>query len=174
MLVVCGDTHGIDSPCLEARTADAIAAAELVIHTGDFTTEAVLSAFRDRSALRAVYGNNDPPAVRDRLPADRVVEWAELRVFAAHGHEYTETALTMTARQANADLVVVGHSHDPGFRDAPIPVCNPGSHAEPRWHRPAHAELEWDATAGLAEGRLVAPDGEVFERFEVAPQPLEE
>jgi putative phosphoesterase len=172
MLVVLGDTHGTDSPCLAGRTADAVAAADLVIHTGDFTTEAVLDGFRDRCELRAVHGNNDPPAVREQLPAEGVVEWADVRVFFAHGHEHTGTALAMAGRQANADLTVVGHSHDPGFRDAPIPVCNPGSHADPRWHRPAHAEFEWDAAAGKARGRLVDPEGEVFERFAVAPRPV--
>lgn len=174
MLVVCGDTHGTDSARLEGRTADAVAAADLVVHVGDFTTASVLSAFRWRCELRAVHGNNDPPPVRGRLPADRVVEWRALRVFVAHGHDHTDTALAMAGRQANADLTVVGHSHDPGFRDAPVPVCNPGSHADPRWHRPAHAEFEWDDAAGRAHGRLVDPDGEVFERFEIAPRPVEE
>ncbi len=174
MLVCCGDTHGRDSPCLEGRTATAVAAADLVIHTGDFTTEAVLAGFHERCDLRAVRGNNDPAALRAELPADRVVEWEGLRVFVAHGHEHTGTALAMAGRQANADLIVVGHSHDPGFRDGPIPVCNPGSHADPRWHRPAHAELEWDDDAGRARGRLVEPAGEVFEVFAVAPRPLEE
>jgi len=173
MLVVCGDTHGTDSACLAGRTAEAVAAADRVIHTGDFTTAAVLEEFRNRCELRAVYGNNDPPAVRERLPAERVVEWRDLRVFVVHGHDHAGTALSMAGRQANADLTVVGHSHDPGFRDGPVPVCNPGSHAEPRWHRPAHAELEWDDAAGLARGRLVDPDGEVFERFAVPPRPVE-
>lgn len=173
MLVLCGDTHGDDSTGLEGRTAEAVAAADLVVHTGDFTTEAVLDGFEARCALRAVYGNNDPPAVRDRLPADRVLEWKGLRVFVAHGHEHTDTALAMAGRQANADLAVVGHSHDPGFRDERVPVCNPGSHAEPRWHRPAHAELEWDDAAGRADGRLVDPSGDVFERFTVAPRPVD-
>ena len=173
MLVACGDTHGTDSACLAGRTAEAVAAADRVIHTGDFTTGAALEGFRDRCDLRAVYGNNDPPAVRERLPAERVVEWRDLRVLVVHGHDHAGTALSMAGRQANADLTVVGHSHDPGFRDGPVPVCNPGSHAEPRWHRPAHAELEWDDASGRAHGRLVEPDGEVFERFAVPPRPVE-
>jgi hypothetical protein len=42
-------------------------------------------------------------------------------------------------------------------------VLNPGSHAQPRRYRPAHAELETDGD-GVA-GRLVAPAGTVFEEF---------
>ena len=177
VLAVLSDTHGRDDPRLEGRTAEAVDEADLVVHAGDFATAEVLEAFEARCELRGVYGNNDPPAVRDRLPAERVLEWAGLRIAVAHGHDHTETALTMFGRQSNADLLMVGHSHDPGFRagasDRAVPVLNPGSHADPRWYRPAHAELEWDDDAGLARGRLVEPSGEVFERFPVAERPLE-
>ncbi|MUV85487.1 YfcE family phosphodiesterase [Natronomonas sp. CBA1123] len=173
MLVVLSDTHGRDSTRLEGRTAEAVDAADLVIHAGDYMTETVLDAFEARCDLRGVYGNNDPPAVRERVPAEELVEWAGLRIAVVHGHEHTDTALSMLGRQANADLLVFGHSHAPEFREAPVPMLNPGSHADPRWNRPAHAELEFDDAAGRAEGRLADPSGEVFERFVVEPRPLE-
>lgn len=174
MLVVLADTHGSESTRLEGRTAEAVEDADVVVHAGDFTTEAVLDAFESRCDLRGVYGNNDDGAVRDRLPADRVVAWRDLRIAVVHGHEHTDTALSIFGRQQNADLLVHGHSHDPAFVDGPVPTLNPGSHAAPRWNRPGHAELEWDADAGVANGRLVEPGGEVFERFEVGPRPIEE
>ena len=172
MLVVLSDTHGRESACLEGRTEAALEAAAVVVHAGDYTTEAVLEAFEARCDLRGVYGNNDPPAVRERLPAERVVEWADLRVAVAHGHEHSGTALSLFGRQSNADLVVHGHSHDPAFVEGTVPTLNPGSHADPRWNRPAHAELEWDDGDGLARGRLVDPSGEVFERFTVERRPV--
>ena len=168
MLAVLSDTHGRDGPRLEGRTATAVDEADLVIHAGDFLTVDVLEAFEARCDLRAVHGNNDPPAVRDRVPGERLVEWADLRIAVAHGHEHSETALAMLGRQSSADLVVFGHSHDPEFVDGTVPMLNPGSHADPRWNRPGHAELEWDDDAGVARGRLVEPDGEVFERFTLA------
>jgi len=173
MLVVLSDTHGRDGPRLEGRTAEAVSAADLVVHAGDYVTADVLSAFESRCDLRGVYGNNDPPAVRDRVPEERVVEWRGLRVAVVHGHDHTGVARGMFARQSGADLLVVGHSHAPNF-DAgdPVPVLNPGSHADPRWNRPAHAELEWDDDAGPARGRLVEPSGEVFERFAVKKRDL--
>lgn len=174
MLVVLGDTHGTESARLSGRTAEAVDDAELVVHAGDFTTPDVLDAFESRCDLRGVYGNNDTDAVRERLPADRMVSWWDLRIAVVHGHEHTDPALSLFGRQANADLVVFGHSHDPAFVDGPVPTLNPGSHADPRWNRPGHAELEWNAGAGLATGRLVEPDGEVFERFAVEPRPVEE
>lgn len=176
MLAVLSDTHGRDGPRLEGRTATAVDEADLVIHAGDFVTADVLEAFEACCDLRAVHGNNDPPAVRDRVPGERLVEWAGLRIAVAHGHDHSETALAMLGRQSGADLVVFGHSHDPGYVDGvpagtlggPLPMLNPGSHADPRWNRPGHAELEWDDDAGVARGRLVEPDGEVFERFTLA------
>jgi putative phosphoesterase len=192
MLVALSDTHGRDAPRLDGRAEEAVEAADLVVHAGDYTTEAVLDAFEARCDLRGVYGNNDPPAVRERLPAERIVEWAGLRVAVVHGHEHTEAALAMFGRQSNADLVVAGHSHDPAFEvggptgtfegptdgesaggfGAVVPTLNPGSHADPRWNRPAHAELEWDEEADRARGRLVEPSGEVFERFTVEKRPV--
>lgn len=170
MLAVLSDTHGRDDARLSGRTADAVEAASTVIHAGDFMTADVLDEFESHGRVEGVIGNNDTPAVRERLPDDRTVEWEGLRIAVVHGHEHSDTALSMYGRQSNADLIVVGHSHDPAFRDGVVPVLNPGSHADPRWNRPAHAELEWDETDGSARGRLVEPSGTVFEEFTVEPR----
>lgn len=170
MLVALSDTHGREDARLSGRTAEAVEAAPVLVHAGDFTTPDVLEEFESHGSLYAVYGNSDSPDVRGRLPADRIFEWRELRIALVHGHEHTDTALSMFARQSNADLLVYGHSHAPGFRDGVVPALNPGSHADPRWNRPAHAELEWDDAAAIARGRLVEPSGTVFERFTVEPR----
>jgi hypothetical protein len=64
--------------------------------------------------------------------------------------------------------VICGHSHRPRFDDSGgLPILNPGSHAQPRGNRPAHAELtptEGESGSGL-DGKLVTPDGETFETF---------
>ncbi len=170
MLVALSDTHSRDDPALSGRTAEAVEEASVLVHAGDFVTLDVLEAFESCGRLYAVHGNNDSDAIRDRLPADRYFEWKGLRIALVHGHEHTDTALSMFGRQSNADLVVFGHSHAPEFRDGVVPMLNPGSHADPRWNRPAHAELEWDESAGLTRGRLVEPSGTVFERFTVEPR----
>ena len=170
MLVALSDTHAREGTHLEGRTAAAVDRADLVVHAGDFVTEAVLDAFEARCDLRGASGNNDDPAVRERLGTETVVEWEGLRLVVVHGHAHSETGLSMLGRQAGVDLVVVGHSHRPAFRDGVVPTLNPGSHAQPRWYRPAHAELEWDDREGIARGTLVEPGGEVFERFTVEPR----
>lgn len=186
MLVVLSDTHGHDDARLSGRTREAVAGADAVVHAGDFTTESVLDAFHvaaDR--VHAVHGNNDHPAVCDRLPARRVLEYGGVRFAVVHGHEHTDQALSLMAREAAADCAVVGHSHRPGLRRAgDVPVLNPGSHADPRRYRPAHAELwapgEEDPPGGqegttdrestdgsVLAGRLVEPDGTLLEEFEI-------
>jgi len=86
----------------------------------------------------------------------------------------------MLGRGRDADAVICGHSHRPRFDDSGgLPVLNPGSHAQPRGNRPAHAELDpargtgtdrgEDSAAGGLDGRLVTPDGEVFEEFRIDP-----
>jgi len=170
MLAVLSDTHGREDARLSGRTEEAVEGASAIVHAGDFTTAAVLEEFESYGRVHGVSGNSDAPEVRERVPSDRVLEWRGLRIAVVHGHEHTDTALSMFGRQSNADLVVVGHSHEPAFRDGEMAVLNPGSHADPRWHRPAHAELEWDEDAGAARGRLVEPSGEVFDRFTVEPR----
>jgi putative phosphoesterase len=169
VLAVLSDTHGRDGPRLSGRTAEAVETAEAIVHAGDLVTREVLEAFEAYGPVHAVAGNSDRPGVRERLPDERVLEWTGLRIAVVHGHRHTDTAAAMLARQSGADLVVVGHSHSPEFREGAVPVLNPGSHADPRWNRPAHAELAWDDDAGRADGRLVEPSGTVFEEFVVEP-----
>lgn len=167
MIVIVSDTHGTGGHRLEGRTLEAVRAADLVVHAGDFTTPAVLDAFEAESdAFVGVHGNNDDAEVRDRLPAERTFERNGVRFALTHRCEGGETGLAMFGRERDADVVVFGHSHRPGFADAgSVGLLNPGSHADPRWHRPGHAELSV-ADGGFA-GRLLEPDGTAFEQFRV-------
>ena len=181
MLVVVSDTHSHEESKLQGRTAAAVREADLVVHVGDFYREPVLDAFESAArSLRGVYGNNDDAAIRDRLPEVRTVEYAGVRFAVTHRHRSGDTGLVMLGRGRDADAVVCGHSHRPRFDDSGgLPILNPGSHAQPRGNRPAHAELEPAAEGSGAEhdpdaataldGRLVTPDGEVFETFRIEP-----
>lgn len=159
MLTVISDTHGTDGHRLTGQTLDAVREADHVVHAGDFTTEAVLDAVEAESdRLTAVIGNNDTPAVRARLPDVATLSWSDLRIVVVHGHEHTETSLGLLARQEDADIVVVGHSHKPTITEfGGWTLVNPGSYADPRRYRPAHAELTTDA--GAVRIRLRSPDG---------------
>jgi putative phosphoesterase len=165
VLVLLSDTHGTDGHRLEGRTREAVDGADLVIHAGDFTTASALDAHREAAGdLLAVHGNADDRAVRQRLPAARTVEALGLRVAVTHTRDGGATGLAMFGRSRAADVVVSGHSHRPSVTEADdLLLVNPGSHAQPRGNRPAHAELE--RSDGGVVGRLRQPDGTVFETF---------
>lgn len=169
MLTVVSDTHSLDGHALSGRTLDAVRAADRVIHAGDFTTPATLSAFHDVAArLDAVHGNADEERVGDRLPEARTLDWEGLRIALTHRRFGGPTGLAMFGRERGADLVVSGHTHRPGVtRTEDLVLLNPGSNAQPRGNRPSHAELE--AVEGSVHGRLRQPDGTVFKEFALYP-----
>ncbi|UIP00140.1 metallophosphoesterase [Halobaculum sp. CBA1158] len=167
MLAVISDTHATDDHRLRGRTLDAVRSADAVIHAGDFYREPVLEALLDvNDSLYGVTGNNDDAALRDRLPGERVVAHEGATIAVRHRSRSGATGLALFGRERDADLVVFGHSHRPEFDDSgPVPLLNPGSYAQPRGNRAAHAELA--RTADGLSGRLVTPEGEPIEEFAV-------
>jgi putative phosphoesterase len=117
-----------------------IAAADLVIHAGDFSS---VSAYEEIAAigprLVAVHGNVDEPAVRERLPERELVEIEGARIGVVHDAGAARGRLGRMRRAfPDAGAVVFGHSHlpllerEPGFQ-----IFNPGSPTERR-RAPAH------------------------------------
>ena len=168
MLVVVSDTHATDGHELRGRTLEAVRGADAVVHAGDFYREPVFDALTDvADTVYGVAGNNDDAALRERLPGERVVGHEGATIAVRHRSRSGSTGLALFGRERDADLVVFGHSHRPEFDDSgAVPLLNPGSYAQPRGNRPAHAELS-RTTDGLA-GELRTPDGELLEAFEVS------
>jgi phosphoesterase, MJ0936 family len=162
VLVALADTHGRTDLRLTDHLREVVAAADCVLHAGDFTSAAVLDSFADLAdQFVAVHGNSDDAAVQARLPAVETVEAFERRLLLVHGHEHDRTALSLLARQERADVVVLGHTHAPGTEElGELTVVTPGSHADPRRSRPAYATFEGGADG--PRGRLRTPDGEPF------------
>jgi putative phosphoesterase len=167
MIVVLSDTHSRTGHELEGRTGEAVEDASLVIHAGDFVTESALDAFYDASEqLFAVHGNADEPGVTERLPTARTVDAAGLTVAVTHRQRGGQTALAMFGRERGADLVVSGHTHQPSVTDTDsVTLLNPGSHAEPRGNRLAHAEL-YPTDLGV-RGELRDRAGDILREFRV-------
>lgn len=167
VIAVFADTHRTEYHGLAAGARASAERADAIVHAGDFTTPAVLAAFEDLGAVTAVAGNNDPPALQARLPAEAAVEVDGIRVVVVHGHEHTEQALSLLGRDRDADVVVSGHSHRPGVVDTgDVTLLNPGSHEQPRQFTAAYATLERTETGG--EGHIVTPGGDVLESFRFA------
>lgn len=154
-LTVMADTH------VPARARDlpadlwaAVEAADVVIHAGDWTDASLLDAVTHRaSRLVGVYGNNDGPDLRARLPDVARTVLNGLRVAVAHetgpasGRERR-----CAARFPDCDVLFFGHSHIPWDATTPegLRLLNPGSPTDRR--RQPHATY---LTAEVAHGRLI-------------------
>ncbi|MFB6252410.1 MAG: metallophosphoesterase [Halobellus sp.] len=166
MLVVVSDTHSTDSHRLTGRTLRAVREADIVAHLGDFMRESVLDAFESEAdRLLGVTGNNDDSGIRDRLPEARSFTFAGLTFAMTHTQRGGSTALSLFGRQRAADVVLFGHSHRPTYDPSgEVILLNPGSHAQPRGNRAAHAEFQRLPDGGI-DGELVTVGGETFESF---------
>ncbi|MDG9719494.1 metallophosphoesterase [Streptomyces sp. DH24] len=127
--------------------------ADVVFHAGDWVDTATLDLLESRCRrLVGVYGNNDGPELRARLPEIAYTELDGLRFGTVHE---TGPAAGREARCAarfpGLDVLVFGHSHIPWDTTAPtgLRLLNPGSPTDRR--RQPHCTY---MTATVAGGRL--------------------
>jgi hypothetical protein len=154
-LVLTADTH------LPARARDlperlwrAVDEADLVIHAGDWVDVGLLDRLTARSAmLLGVYGNNDGPALRARLPEVAWLTVQGLRLAVVHETGPAAGREDRCARRfPDVDVLVFGHSHIPwdSVAGGRMRLLNPGSPTDRR-RQPAATYL----TAGVDKGALV-------------------
>ncbi|RAJ69283.1 hypothetical protein K378_02173 [Streptomyces sp. Amel2xB2] len=137
-LLLTTDTH---LPKRAKRLPDALLgeldAADVVFHAGDWVGAATLDLFASRARrLVAVYGNNDGPELRARLPEVAYAGLGGVRFAVVHE---TGQARGREARCAerfpDADVLVFGHSHipwDTTADDGRLRLLNPGSPTDRR------------------------------------------
>ena len=157
-LLLLADTH------VPARARDLpeqvwaeVDAADVVVHAGDWIEVGLLDRLEARSRrLVAVYGNNDGPPLRERLPEVARVELGEgdRRLRLAVVHETgpaTGRERRCAERFGDVDVLVFGHSHIPWDTTAEsgLRLLNPGSPTDRR-RQPFCTYL----TAVVADGRL--------------------
>lgn len=135
-IAVIADTHlPRGNRRLPGECVRRIAAADAVIHAGDFSTAA---AYEEIVAigppLLAVHGNVDDPELRGRLAERAVVELSGARIGLVHDAGPARGRLARLRRWfPDADAVVFGHSHLPLLeREPDFQIFNPGSPTERR------------------------------------------
>ncbi|MET9469032.1 metallophosphoesterase [Streptomyces sp. NPDC006544] len=135
-LLLTSDTHlPTRAAALPEALMAAVDAVDAVIHAGDWVDEATLDLLEARARrLIGVYGNNDGPGLRLRLPE---VAYAELEgVRCAVVHETGAAAgreRRCAARFPDVDVLVFGHSHIPWDTTAGgLRLLNPGSPTDRR------------------------------------------
>ncbi|WP_374009988.1 metallophosphoesterase [Leifsonia sp. LS-T14] len=153
-LLLISDTHVPKrARALPAQVLAEVEAADVVIHAGDWVDAATLDLLEQRSRrLVGVWGNNDGPELRSRLPEVARVELAGVRFAVVHE---TGPAAGREARadrdHPDTDVLVFGHSHIPWDTVSPggLRLLNPGSPTDRR-RQPACTYL----TADVQDGRL--------------------
>lgn len=148
---VIADTHIADQRrSIPAVVLEAFTGTDCILHAGDLVCSEVLETLTTIAPVHAVFGNMDPPNVRQRLQASLVVEVGGLRLGLTHGHlgrvalTTPQRALERFSRVPGLSAVVFGHSHDPyNQRHGGILLFNPGSPTERRRQpRPSYGLLE--------------------------------
>ena len=159
-LVLLSDTHlPKRAKALPDPLWRAIDAADVVIHAGDWVDEATLDALEARARrLVGVFGNNDGPDLRARLPEVAREEIAGLRIAVVHETGAAQgRERRMDARFGDVDVLVFGHSHIPWDTVSPagLRLLNPGSPTDRR-RQPVGTFMTAVADAGrLREVALV-------------------
>jgi putative phosphoesterase len=136
-IVLVADTH------VPKRARDlpdalwtAIERADLVVHAGDWVDERLLDEFERRARrLVGVWGNNDHGVLRDRLPEVARVEVEGVRFGVVHETgAATGREARCSARYADLDVLVFGHSHIPWdtTSESGLRLLNPGSPTDRR------------------------------------------
>jgi putative phosphoesterase len=138
--VVLADTH---SRPLPGVVITALAEADVILHAGDVTDEAVLDALRAYAPTRVVLGNNDTGLA---LPETEEFDLDGVRVAMIHDSgARVGRERRVRKRFPNADVVVFGHSHIP-WNDYGVEgqlLFNPAS--------PTQRRLQPFATYGVLE-----------------------
>ena len=151
LLAVISDTHlprgarRLPDECIRR-----LRAADVILHAGDFVTEAILAEIEAIGPpVAAVHGNVDEPELVRRLPPARVVDAEGARIAMVHDAGAAAGRLErMRRRFPDADAVVFGHSHIPLHESddsAGFQIFNPGSPTDRR-RQPRH-------TMGLCRAR---------------------
>jgi putative phosphoesterase len=161
-LAIVSDTHlPRGQRTLPAACVERMAAADAILHAGDFMELSVLEHLQGLGPpVWAVRGNVDSAELQARLPLSRVVDAGGARIAMIHDAGPAAGRLQrMRRRFPDADAVVFGHSHLPLVESAAgFAIFNPGSPTERR-RAPAH-------TMGEA---VVGPGGRI--RFSLVELP---
>ncbi len=155
-LLIISDTHlPRRAKDLPAPVWAAAEAADVVIHAGDWCEVGLLDALEARvPRVIGVFGNNDGPPLRARLPEIAAADLGGVRFAVVHETGPKQGREERCARAyPDADVLVFGHSHIPWDTTAAngLRLLNPGSPTDRR-AQPHHTYL----TAIAEHGELSA------------------
>ncbi len=130
------DTHG--SQRAFEKALDKMGEIDLLLHAGDFITDALVMADLHEVPMYAVAGNCDLFAQSQE--EEKVIKVLDHRILLIHGHrqqvKHGLERLKQKAQEAKADICVFGHTHCITKQTIEgILFLNPGSPIQPRGSR---------------------------------------
>ena len=136
-LLVMADTHVPKrARDLPAQLWSAVDEADVVVHAGDWVAVSLLDDLEARARrLVGVYGNNDGPALRARLPEVARTTIGGVRLAVVHETgSATGREERCAAAYSDVDVLIFGHSHIPWDTTAAtgLRLLNPGSPTDRR------------------------------------------
>ncbi|MFG2367507.1 metallophosphoesterase family protein [Streptomyces mirabilis] len=151
-LLLMSDTHlPKRAKALPPQLMAELPHADVVVHAGDWVDTATLDLLEERARrLVGVYGNNDGPALRARLPEVARVDLDGLRLGVVHETGAAQGRERRCAeRYPDLDVLVFGHSHIPWdtTTGTGLRLLNPGSPTDRR-RQPHHTYMTATVTGG--------------------------
>ena len=123
------DTHGL----LRPEALEAMRGCDRIIHAGDIGGERILETLRRLAPVDAIRGNIDRAEWAAALPERLDLTVGGVRIHVLHDLKQ----LGGREDQVGAQVVVSGHSHEPGIHQhAGVLLVNPGSAGPRRFRLP--------------------------------------
>lgn len=123
------DTHGL----LRPEAIKALEGSHLIIHAGDVGDAGILTRLKLIAPVVAIRGNVDTGRWAADLPETAVAEAGDVQFYVLHD----VNELDLNPKGAGFDVVVSGHSHQPGQEERNgVLYINPGSAGPRRFRLP--------------------------------------
>ena len=113
---VLSDSHVDDFASLPQKAVNLLKDTDLIVHAGDYIGKKLLDELRALGNFKGVYGNMDPPEIREELPENIVFELNGFQIGVTHPSEGgppsgIKKRIKTKFKQVNA--IIYGHTHLP-------------------------------------------------------------
>ncbi|MGR3496107.1 metallophosphoesterase family protein [Citreimonas sp.] len=133
---VISDTHGL----LRPEALEALEGVDRILHAGDIGDPAHLDVLARIAPVQAIRGNIDRGDWAEALPETLTLTVGPMRIHMIHDRK----ALRADATVDGWDVVISGHSHNPGIEETDgILWLNPGAAGPRRFHLPITLAYLW-------------------------------
>lgn len=130
---VISDTHiPVRAKKIPNEILELFRGVDKILHAGDLVDITVLTILKSIcSDVKAVWGNMDPPEIRNSLPQREIIDAGKYKIGLTHGSGSPAGLIEQTKgifKNDKVDIIVFGHSHYPiNEKREGIIYFNPGS-----------------------------------------------